>query len=69
MLIIMDSFLIRVQYIVCRPLIGQVLVLSTNQTLEYPMTVPILKLQSHVQASIRFGNTYTIICMLLECTT
>ena len=44
MLIIMDASLIRVQYniIVSRRFIGQVLTMSTNQTLEYPRTVSIL---------------------------
>ena len=67
MLIIMDASLIRVQYsiIVCRLFVGQVLTMSTNQTLEYPMTVPILILgydNGMQEQGIRSGNIPVSAC-------
>jgi len=67
MLIITDASLIRVQYniIVSIRFIGQVLTMSTNQTLEYPMIVPILILgydNGMQEQGIRSGNIPVSAC-------
>ena len=65
MLIIMDSSLIRVQYdiIVCRLFIGEVLTMSTNQTLEYDCTNPYIRVwQWHAWAGIRSDNIPVSVC-------